>query len=102
MNVFAGPSLSLLVAFSHSGDGSFCANSAFITSRRLGIMPDRRFFFIAGAHWGQAPLCPFCIFYFIYLEAKDIFAIFANKKSGTGSTSPIILILLLVKYYPMC
>ena len=37
-------------------------------------------FFIAGAQWGLAPLCPFCIFYFLYLESKDIFAIFANGK----------------------
>lgn len=58
MNVFA-PS----VAFSHSGDGSFCANSAFITSRRLGIMPDRRFFvFHSQGTEGPGPAVPFLYF----------------------------------------
>ena len=39
------------------------------------------------------------VYFFVFLS---IFTIFANKKGGTGSTSPIILILLFVNCYPMC
>ena len=39
------------------------------------------------------------VYFFVFLS---IFTIFANKKCGTGSTSPIILILLFVNCHPMC
>lgn len=47
-------------------------------------------------------LMAFILFLPIYLDCSIFFRIFAHKKGGTGSTSPIILILLLVNCCTIC